>query len=50
MELVHRWGGIVEQPLGSQLFRIAGRAGTVTRVDQGEYGHVCRKPTLLYEV
>jgi len=48
MELVHRWGGVVEQPKGSQLFVQYGRGGAIEEVNQGDYGHRARKPTLLY--
>ena len=48
MEFVHRWGGVVEQPLGSQLFKLHGRGGTVEKVNQGDYGHQAQKATLLY--
>jgi hypothetical protein len=54
MELVHRWGGVVEQPKGSQLFRQYGRGGAIEEVNQGDYGMkspgglYIRKPTLLY--
>ncbi len=51
MELVHRWGGVVEQPLGSQLFRLHGdERGVIEAVNQGDYGHAALKPTLLYWV
>jgi len=49
MDFVHRYGGIVEQPVGSCLFRCFGRAsGVVVRVNQGLFGHLALKPTLLY--
>jgi hypothetical protein len=45
----HRFGGVVEQPLGSTLFRDHGWIGsTVTRVKQCDYGHRAEKATLLY--
>lgn len=48
-DLVERYGGIVEQPLGSRLFR--GRSiGPVVRVRQGLFGHAAEKWTLLYVV
>jgi hypothetical protein len=50
MEMVHRWGGIVEQPSGSRLFREHGRGGTILRVNQGDYGHPARKATHLYVI
>lgn len=50
MELVHRWGGVVEQPVGSSLFREYGGAGWITEVNQGDWGHRALKPTLLYWV
>lgn len=49
MELVHRYGGVVEQPEGSQLFKQHGRPGaTILKVDQFDYGHRALKPTILY--
>lgn len=49
MELVHRWGGIVEQPVGSVLFRECGQPfAEIASVEQGRFGHLARKPTLLY--
>lgn len=46
---VHRWGGVVEHPVGSSLFREHGRAGAaVERIDQFAWGHLALKPTLLY--
>jgi len=51
LDLVHRYGGVVEQPLGSSLFRKHGRAGHILeRVNQGDYGHLGQKATLLYFV
>ena len=50
MELVHRWGGIVEQPVGSSLFREHGAGGKIEKVNQGDYGHLGQKATLLYVV
>lgn len=50
MELVHRWGGVVEQPLGSCLFREHGDGRAVEVVDQSAYGHMIRKRTQLYWV
>ncbi len=48
VEFVHRWGGVIEQPVGSQLFRLHSRGGTIEQVNQGDYGHAALKPTLLY--
>lgn len=51
IELVHRWCGVVEQPAGSTLFRDHGRPGhIIEEVDQYDWGHKIRKPTLLYWV
>lgn len=51
MELVHEFGGIVEHPLGSSLFKEHGRdEAIVLRVNQGDHGHLALKPTLLYIV
>jgi hypothetical protein len=48
MEMVHRWGGVIEHPVGSCLFRDHGRGGTIERIDQADFGHQARKATLLY--
>lgn len=49
MTLVHRYGGVVEQPVGSCLFRLFGKPGAVIeRINQGDYGLKAPKPTLLY--
>lgn len=49
MNLVHSFGGCVEQPVGSSLFRDHGKPGAVIeKVEQSLYGHQARKPTLLY--
>lgn len=48
LDFVHRWGGVIEHPVGSSLFRDHGRGGTLEVVNQGDYGHLALKPTLLY--
>lgn len=49
MYLVQQFGGVVEQPLGSCLFRQLGKPGALTeRVNQGDYGFPGLKPTILY--
>jgi hypothetical protein len=49
MDFVHCCGGVVEQPLGSSLFRAYGSRGAIVQeIDQGEFGFPSRKPTLLY--
>lgn len=51
MELVHRFGGVVEQPVGSSLFRDHGEPfALIERVNQGDFGHLAEKATLLYWV
>lgn len=50
MEIVHRVGGVVEQPRGSQLFKEHGRGGLVIRLNQSEWGFPAPKPTLIYVV
>lgn len=52
MEYVHRFGGVVEQPSGSRLFRDYGAwfGQDVEKVNQSDYGHLALKPTLLYWV
>lgn len=50
MELVHRWGGVVEHPVGSSLFMEHGLDGVVERINQADFGHMAMKPTLLYWV
>jgi len=48
MELVHQWGGVVEQPVGSELFYLHGRYPLWETVVQRDFGHVSLKPTWLY--
>ncbi len=49
IDLVHRWGGVIEQPVGSTLFAEHGREGAlIERVNQGDFGHAAEKATLLY--
>ena len=53
MELVHRWGGVVEQPASSRLFAAHGRLGAVySFISQGDWTsegeHLSHKPTVLY--
>jgi hypothetical protein len=51
IEFVHRYGGVVEQPEGSQLFiRHARPGGVIKWVNQFDYGHRALKPTQLYIV
>lgn len=52
MEFVERYGGVVEQPLGSELFRLHGRwwGQTLELVNQADFCHMALKPTLLYWV
>lgn len=62
---VRRWGGVLEHPEGSHAYAHFGIAkppreggwipagdghGMVCRVEQGQYGHYCPKPTWLYSV
>lgn len=42
MRMVERFGGVVEQPVGSSLFQV----GEV--VNQSDFGHLALKPTKLY--
>lgn len=49
MEYVHRYGGVVEQPSGSQLFRQYGKPHIKPEVVyQCDFGHRALKRTLLY--
>lgn len=50
MEIVHRWGGIVEQPVGSSLFKEYGMGGVTFQLDQYCFGHLAKKNTILYMV
>jgi len=50
MQLVHQFGGVVEQPEGSTLFTMHGSTGRIEKVFQFHYGHRALKPTLLYIV
>jgi len=61
---VRRWGGVMEHPEGSHAWAMFGLAkppkqggwiraddyGWTCRVEQGQYGHYCPKPTWLYAV
>lgn len=62
---VRRWGGVLEHPEGSHAWEMFGLAkpprqggwikaddfgGWTCRVEQGQYGHYCPKPTWLYAV
>lgn len=49
MRFVHLYGGVVEQPQGSQLFKEHGREGArIIWVNQRAFGHRAIKPTDLY--
>lgn len=48
MRYVHTYGGVVEQPVGSFLFREFGGRGRVIAANQADFGHRALKPTLLY--
>lgn len=50
MRLVHQFGGVVEQPLGSQLFAECEEAfmGGIEYQEQASWGHLALKPTILY--
>jgi hypothetical protein len=50
ISFAHEYGGIVEQPLGSRLFKEHGRGGKIIAVNQGDFGHPAIKATLLYIV
>jgi hypothetical protein len=60
VEQVRRWGGVLEHPKGSTLFRECGCpvpfglpdqwGGQTIEVDQWAWGHKARKATLLYIV
>ncbi len=50
MQLVHKFGGVVEHPLGSSLFKDYGKGGEVQKIMQSDYGHQSHKATLLYWV
>lgn len=58
VDLVRRWGGVLEHPARSRLFDALSLprpgelpdawGGQTLRVDQVDYGHAARKPTWLY--
>jgi hypothetical protein len=63
MYAVRKWGGVLEHPWGSHAWKHFGlakparaggwivadnRGGWTCCVEQGQYGHYARKPTLLY--
>lgn len=52
MEYVHRFGGVVEHPVGSRLFLEHGLpfVANLERINQGEFGHPSDKATVLYWV
>lgn len=64
LDAVRRWGGVLEHPWGSHAWPhfslnkpprkggwiIADDYGWTCCVEQGQYGHYARKPTLLYVV
>jgi len=60
VEMVRRWGGVLEHPKGSTLFRHCGMphpgelpdewGGVTFAVNQSDWGHVARKPTWIYVV
>jgi hypothetical protein len=60
VEQVRAFGGVLEHPAGSRLFRACGmphpgerpdeHGGTTVAVEQVSWGHPCRKPTWLYIV
>lgn len=45
---VERWGGVIEQPFGSTLFRDLACPGNVEIIDQSFFGHKSQKKTILY--
>lgn len=60
IEQVRKWGGVLEHPAGSRLFRHCGCAvpdglpdewnGISILIDQFDFGHVAHKDTILYIV
>jgi hypothetical protein len=60
IQQVRRWGGVLEHPQGTTLFKQCGCAlldglpdewgGRTFRVDQFHWGHLARKRTILYVV
>ena len=60
IEQVRKWGGVLEHPAGSRLFRHCGCAvpdglpdewgGRSLLIDQYDFGHVAHKATILYIV
>lgn len=50
MRLVHEFGGVVEQPLGSSLYKECGDGRDILLLNQSDYGHMALKPTILYVV
>lgn len=49
LDIVHQFGGVLEHPTASRIFKIAG-TGRRTYVNQSDYGFSCPKPTGLYWV
>lgn len=60
VEVVQRYGGVLEHPVGSQLWRRCGlplpghgadkHGGYTLSIDQARWGHAALKPTLFYVV
>lgn len=52
VEQVCRWGGVLEHPLGSSLEfpYISGKRCQVYKLNQGWFGHLALKPTMIYIV
>lgn len=49
LEMVQKYGGVLEHPVGSVLFEQMGVPyDELYEVNQGDYGHRAVKPTLLY--
>jgi len=58
VEMVRKWGGVLEHPSGSELWKTMGipdadmfgdeYGGYTVEIDQYDFGHVANKPTRLY--
>lgn len=49
LDMVRRFGGVLEHPVGSTFFQAAGISRSeLVRVNQSDWGHRALKPTFLY--
>jgi len=49
VEMIANYGGVMEHPINSKIWKHC-RNGFLMRINQGWFGHPCKKPTGLYIV